>query len=173
MVWIPLKFVGILEVCLMTDCEMCGIDSVKLADAIIEGTLLKVCGKCGGYGDVISVEPQEVRSEKPIQKVPRKIFVEDSVNFVIEGAGMIVKSAREGRGLKQSQFASMIGVKESMIHKIETSMMKPDLSIAKKIERILDVKIIEGYKDPEKGVQLNLNDGDLTVGDLIKFKKAK
>lgn len=155
----------------MTDCEMCGMGTNKLSDAIIEGTLMKVCKKCGGFGDVIDVEPKSIRSEKPIQKVPRQIFVEDSVLFVIEGAGKIVKDAREKKDLKQSQFAKMIGVKESMIHKIETSMMKPDLSTAKKIERILDVKVVEGYEDPEKGVQLNLNDGDLTVGDLIKFKK--
>ncbi len=157
----------------MADCEMCGVGSIKLSDAIIEGTLLKVCKRCGGYGDVIGIEPQPNRSEKPMQRVPRKIFVEDSVNFVIEGAGKIVKNAREKRDLKQAQFAGMIGVKESMVHKIETSMMKPDLSTAKKIERILDVKIVENYEDPEKGVQLNLNDGDLTVGDLIKFKKDK
>ncbi|MBT3865852.1 TIGR00270 family protein [Candidatus Woesearchaeota archaeon] len=155
----------------MADCEMCGVGSSKLSDAIIEGTLMKVCKKCGGFGDVIGVEPRSIRYEKPIQKVPRQIFVEDSVLFVIEGAGKIVKDAREKRDLKQSQFASMIGIKESMIHKIETSMMKPDLSTAKKIEKILDVKIVDGYDDPEKGVELNLNDGDLTVGDLIKFKK--
>jgi len=51
--------------------------------------------------------------------------------------------------------------------------MKPDLATAKKIERILDIKIVEGYGDPDSATQLNLNDEDLTVGDLIKFKKEK
>ena len=38
---------------------------------------------------------------------------------------------------------------------------------------ILDIKIVEGYGDPDSATQLNLNDEDLTVGDLIKFKKEK
>ena len=67
----------------------------------------------------------------------------------------------------------MVGLKESLIHKLETSLMKPDLATAKKIERILDIKIVEGYGDPDSATQLNLNDEDLTVGDLIKFKKEK
>ncbi|MBT4577366.1 TIGR00270 family protein [Candidatus Woesearchaeota archaeon] len=153
-------------------CELCGLDS-KLSDVVIEGTLMKVCKKCGGYGDVISIETKNYGSGKSIQKVPRKIFVEDSVNFVIEGAGKLVKDARENKGLKQAQFASMVGLKESLIHKLETSLMKPDLATAKKIERILDIKIVEGYGDPDSATQLNLNDEDLTVGDLIKFKKEK
>ena len=153
-------------------CELCGLDS-KLSDEVIEGTLMKGCKKCGGYGDVISIETKNYGSGKSIQKVPRKIFVEDSVNFVIEGAGKLVKDARENKGLKQAQFASMVGLKESLIHKLETSLMKPDLATAKKIERILDIKIVEGYGDPDSATQLNLNDEDLTVGDLIKFKKEK
>jgi len=156
----------------MTDCEMCGVDT-KLSDAVIDGALLKVCKKCSSFGDVISVETKSYGSEKRLQKAPREIFVEDSVSFVMESAGRLVKDAREKKGLKQSQFASMIGLKESLVHKLETSLMKPDLSTARKIEKILDIKIVEGYDDPEKGVQLNLNDQDLTVGDLIKFKKEK
>ena len=67
----------------------------------------------------------------------------------------------------------LVGLKESLIHKLETSLMKPDLATAKKIERILDTKIVEGYGDPDSATQLNLNDEDLTVGDLINFKKEK
>jgi len=148
---------------------MCGISTERLSDVVVEGTMLKVCERCKSYGDVVGVEkPRNLE----VSKIPRKIYVEEPVVFVIEGAGRIIKEARENNGLKQQQLAKMVGLKESMIHKIETSMIKPELNVAKKLEKILGIHIIEGYSDTSKGVQFNLNDENLTVGDLIKFKKS-
>jgi len=153
----------------MSNCDMCGISTERLSDVVVEGTMLKVCERCKSYGDVVGVEkPRNLE----VSKIPRKIYVEEPVVFVIEGAGRIIKEARENNGLKQQQLAKMVGLKESMIHKIETSMIKPELNVAKKLEKILGIHIIEGYSDTSKGVQFNLNDENLTVGDLIKFKKS-
>ncbi len=155
----------------MSSCEMCGVSSSKLKEMIVEGTLLSVCDKCGGFGNAINMN-SVLRSRPGLGKgIPRKIFLEEQVDFVIESAGKLVKDAREKKGLKQSQFASMVGVKESVVHKIETSLMKPDIYTARKIEKILDIKIIEDYDDPEKSVPIDLTDENLTIGDLAKFKK--
>lgn len=156
----------------MSGCDMCGINSEKLHEAIIEGTMLNVCSKCKGYGNAVAVDIPVEKTFADGMKIPRKIYVEETVDFVIEGAGRIISIARNKKNLTQKQFAKMIGVKESMVHKMETSMMKPDMSTAKKIEKILDVKLIEDYKDPEKSVPFNLQDENLTVGDLVKFKKS-
>ena len=147
------------------------MNSPKLDSVVVEGTLLNVCEKCKGYGNSVEIKKPSLGEDVLRQKVPRKIYVEDKVKFVIEGAGSIIKSVRDKRELTQRQFAKMIGIKESMIHKIETSMMKPEISVANKIEKILDVKIVEDYEDSEKSIPFNLEDGNLTVGDLVKFKK--
>lgn len=154
----------------MAICEMCGVEA-RLYDVIVEGSMLSVCERCRGYGTAIDIEPKKESSLLRKRKVQRKIFIEEPVDFVIESAGRVVKESREKRGLTQVQLAGMAGVKESVVHKIETSLMKPDLATAKKLERILDVKIIEDYKDPENKVQFNLDDENVTIGDLIKFKK--
>jgi len=154
----------------MAICEMCGVEG-RLFDVIVEGSVLSVCERCKGYGAAIDIEPKKEASLVSKRKVKRKIFVEEPVDFVIESAGRVVKDARERRELTQAQLAGMVGVKESVIHKVETSLMKPDLATAKKLERILDVKIIEDYKDPESKVQFNLDDENITIGDLIRFKK--
>tara|TARA_Y100000310_G_scaffold243456_2_gene247947 strand:+ start:4187 stop:4642 length:456 start_codon:yes stop_codon:yes gene_type:complete len=150
---------------------MCGANSQKLDTVIVEGTILNACEKCKGYGNSVEVKKSTLQEDVFRQKVPRKIYVEDKVRFVIEGAGRIIKSARDEGELTQKQFAKMVGIKESMVHKIETSMMKPEISVANKIEKILDVKIVEDYEDSEKSIPFNLEDGNLTVGDLVKFKK--
>jgi putative transcription factor len=155
---------------LMGTCEMCGAEA-KLQEVIVEGSMLKVCKRCSGFGTAVEVKKKVAGIRIGGKRVPRKIYMEEPVNFVVEGAGRMIKESREKRELTQGQLAGMVGIKESIVHKIETSMQKPDLSTAKKIERILDIKLIEGYKDSENKVQFNLDDKDLTIGDLLKFKK--
>jgi putative transcription factor len=157
-------------VILMGTCEMCGTEA-KLQEAIVEGSMLKVCNRCSSFGTAVEVKKEVAGVRGGGKRVPRKIYVEEPVDFVMEGAGRIIKESREEKELTQGQFAGMVGIKESMVHKIETSLQKPDLPTAKKIERILDIKLIEGYKDSENKVQFNLDDKDLTIGDLLKFKK--
>jgi len=150
---------------------MCGLEVAKLNSVVVDGSLLEVCGKCSSYGNSIEIKEPEVRNYAGTPKAQTKIFVEENVNFVMESAGNIIKSVREEKQLKQKDFAKMIGVKVSVLHKIETCLIKPEISLAKKIEKILDIKIIESYTDDEKSVPVNLTDEELTVGDLIKFKK--
>ncbi len=148
---------------------MCGAES-KLNEVIIEGAMLSVCEKCSGFGNAVEVK-QPVISSLEETRASRNISVEEPVSFVVEGAGKLVKEAREKRGLKQEQLAKMVGEKESVIHKIETSVMKPDIKSARKFEKILDIKIIEEYSESDSKMTFNLNDKDVTIGDLINLKK--
>jgi putative transcription factor len=150
---------------------MCGLKFVKLNSAVVDGSFLDVCNKCSSYGNTIKIKEPKFKKYVGTSKVQTKIFVEENVNFVMEGAGKIIKSVREGKKLNQKDFAKMIGTKVSVLHKIETCFIKPEISLAKKIEKILDIRIIESYNDDEKSISLNLTDEELTVGDLIKFKK--
>ncbi len=155
----------------MSNCDMCGLEVVKLNSVVVDGTFLDVCNRCSSYGNAIEIKEPEIRKYTGTPKTQTKIFVEENVNFVMESAGNIIKSIREEKKLKQKDFAKMIGIKVSVLHKIETSLIKPEISLAKKIEKILDINIIESYTDDEKSVPVNLTDEELTVGDLIKFKK--
>ncbi len=155
----------------MNDCEMCGVATGRLDPVIVEGSLLQLCQRCKTFGNSVVLEQSNVTSYSERPRIPRKIYVEESVSFVIEGAGLLIKQAREKRNVHQKDFAKMAGLKASMIHKIEANLMKPDLRTAQKIERILDIHIVENYEDSDARIPFNLHDGDLTVGDLVKFKK--
>ena len=155
----------------MSNCDMCGLEVVKLNSVVVDGSFLDVCAKCSSYGNAVEIKEPEIRKYAGTTKAQTKIFVEENVNFVMESAGNIIKSIREEKKLKQKDFAKMIGVKVSVLHKIETSLIKPEIKLARKIEKILDINLIESYTDDEKSVPVNLTDEELTVGDLIKFKK--
>ena len=74
--------------------------------------------------------------------------------------------------LKQKELAEKIAEKESIIHQLESGHMKPTISLARKLEKALNIKLIEIYKVQEKK-QVDLSDPTLTIGDLLKLDKKK
>jgi len=144
---------------------MCGTEE-ELVNAVVEGSMLDVCKRCSAFGNVI-----EVKKPIDVPRVKRKIVIEEPVSFVIESCGKLIKEVREKRGLKQADLGKMVGEKESIVQKIEGGSMKPTLTTAKKFERILDIKIIDEYREPSKANVFDLGEKNLTIGDLIKLKK--
>ena len=145
----------------MAMCDMCGKDTT-LVTAQIEGTNLSVCKSCASYGKI-------VRRPKPISKKrydrPQK---EEKIEKIIANYASIIKTKRESMGLKQKEFAKVLAEKESLIHKIESGNLKPSLTLARKMEKQLHLKLIEEMK-MEK-VELKKTDAGFTIGDMIKTK---
>ena len=54
------------------------------------------------------------------------------------------------------------------MHKLETGNLQPTLLLAKKLEKILNIKLIEVYQETNE--KLNLKDSTLTIGDLVNLK---
>ena len=73
-------------------------------------------------------------------------------------------------GLSQKDFASRINEKESMIHKIETGAFEPPLDLAKKLEKILGIKLVEEHLEKHEKFKRS-KEGGFTLGDFIKVKK--
>ncbi len=149
----------------MGTCDLCGVEE-ELVEAIVEGALLSVCDRCSKHGEVIKVQPKiitkRVEKEKKLDIGPVKMVVDDYAE--------LVRKAREKKGLKQKDLARSIGEKESTIHKVETSHLKPSLVLAKKFEVFLGVKLIGDYEDMPKK-KIDFRDSNLTVGDLIRAGK--
>jgi len=81
-----------------------------------------------------------------------------------------IRSKREKLGLKQSEFAKKISEKESIIHKLETGEFKPSLELASKLEKVLNIKLIEEYE--EEHLSHTKTDSTIaTIGDLVKIKR--
>lgn len=147
-------------------CEMCGREG-ELVEAIVEGTMLNVCKNCAKFGNVIEVKKpiikEEVRRVVPVSQI-------EEMESVIDDYSSKIKQAREKLGLKQGELAKQIAEKESVIHKVETGGLKPNLRLAKKLEQFLKIKLIEKYIEEKKKI-LDFRDSDLTIGDLLRIKK--
>lgn len=154
-------------------CEMCGEEKLHLYKAIVEGSLLSVCDRCKKFGEVISIEKPKIEETKKEKKPEKPKFIdEEKQQIVVDDYAKKIKEARERKALTQEKLAKAIAEKESVIHKLESKQMVPSMRLAKKLEQFLRIKLIEEF-NPEKNPvkELNLKDGSLTIGDMIRLRK--
>lgn len=157
----------------MVSCELCGKDA-KLIRTNIENIELSVCQACSSFGEPLQ------KNEGRNRKTKNNSFNQRSNHFkkkkeqieevVIKNYASKIRNKREYKGLKQEDFAKMLNEKESVIQKIETGHLVPSIALAKKLERILGIRLIEKEKVKDF-VKESSNSGAVTIGDLIKFKK--
>ncbi len=146
----------------MAVCELCGRDT-QLFTAVVEGSELNVCQSCGRFGNLVR-KPMTRAFKAPISKAV------EPVEVVVSDYAQRVRIAREKSGLTQKDFARMLNEKESIIHKIENGQFVPPISLAKKLEKLLKIKLVE-VEQEEKAEAVRKGSGPLTIGDIIKIKK--
>lgn len=144
----------------MAVCEMCGRNAA-LARALVEGTEMDVCAACGRHGQVLR-RPKAPQKRKPQAKP-------ETVEVVVGDCAQKIRRAREKRGVSQKDFARSLNEKESVIHKLENGSFRPSLSLARKLEKLLGVTLVEEETSApvttkQKGA------GPLTIGDILKAK---
>ena len=150
-------------------CEMCGSEE-RLYKTNIEGSILNVCRACSKFGKILGTvkEKMEEKKEKQVKEI-KKEPEKEVIELVVDDFADRIRKKREELGLKQEDFAKKINEKESVIHKLETGEFRPGLDLAKKLERVLGIKLIEEYEEEGKATKTETT--ELTVGDLIKIRK--
>jgi len=148
----------------MSVCEMCGNES-PLVKTVIEGVELSVCKNCSGFGKIVR-KRTFIPSKK---KFFREEKEDEDIDVLKEDYPSIIREKREQMGLKQKEMAMFLAERESVIHKIEAGNYKPSIKLARKIEKYLNIKLIE--KQHIEKQDLKVNKQILTIGDMIKIKK--
>lgn len=151
------------------NCEICG-KNTELCGTMIENTKLNVCKDCSSFGNVI--EKKEEVAEEKINFVRRDAIQESNEIIVDEYAGL-VKTAREKKNMTQEELGKAIAEKESIIHKIESGHMAPQMKTAKKLEQFLKIKLITKYEGNEIGIKLDFKDDTMTIGDIMKIREKE
>jgi len=139
----------------MAQCELCGKDTT-LVNVLIEGVNLNACTDCGKHGKAI---------------IARKAFQSDEEisEDISPDYDVKIKQARESRNLKQQECAKLLNIKESMLQKLETKKIKPSLELAKKIQSLLHISLIEKVESQNTDFSAKKYQ-PLTIGDIIKKK---
>ncbi|MBS3133803.1 TIGR00270 family protein [Candidatus Woesearchaeota archaeon] len=160
----------------MTNCDMCGKNVEEIFESIIEGSMLKVCNACSSYGKVVSVKKINTENKKEKLKLSeqlKKSLNETYIDSIVVDYNNIIKEAREKKGLKQDELAKIAGERESVIQNLESKKLELNLGLARKLESILSVILVEKSENRLYENKINLKDGALTIGDLLDIKKKE
>jgi len=142
---------------------MCG-KSGSLTAAKVESAAFQLCQACLKYG-TIKKKPQYSYS-------PRQSQVSTPEFRVVDNYPSLIRKARESRSLNQEQFASFLQERASVVQKWESGSLKPQLAVARQLEKKLDISLVE--KDERAAVDLSSKKSDeMTLGDFIKVRKRK
>ncbi|WP_457556049.1 multiprotein bridging factor aMBF1 [Candidatus Pyrohabitans sp.] len=158
------------------ECEVCGRKIWgKPVSTVIEGTEMKTCPRCARFGRETKTWSRVPKREpagrvaRPRKKRPytRPLPEID----VVADYSSIIRRAREAKKLTQEELGRKISEKVSVIARLEAGKMKPSVEMARKLERVLDIKILEELPEEEDFSAPGGAGGELTIGDIIKIKK--
>ncbi|HUW86425.1 MAG TPA: multiprotein bridging factor aMBF1 [Methanoregula sp.] len=167
-------------------CEMCG-ETIRGTPKLvrIEGAELQVCTKCEKFGTevqqprrkdlirpVSSAAPRSGASPGAVPPVRRKRDLFDYMEGdIVDDYAARIRKARMDKGLSSKDLAMQIKEREHLIKKIENSELIPEEDVRKKLEKILEIRLIDAPEtESEKKVQSKLTP---TLGDLTIIKKVK
>jgi len=143
------------------ECTICGKKTDKLFKIDVEGSVQEVCEACTKYGEKI---PEIQTFERAIISKNKPIRVEDL--FLVENYGKLIREKRKRMGLDRKKFANKIKEKESVIRRVESEEMQPNEALLKKIERFLNINLMEKYEN--KKYTSKKSGGNLTIGDVLE-----
>ncbi len=187
-------------------CDICGnLIRGEPIIAKVEGATLILCEECGRRFLSSSKQlpksikvPQEIRQERVremqvmsvrVQEGSRgttfrvvtkrqdtKIRVKPERFEVVENYSEIIRQARERLGLRREDLARLVGVKESIIRRIEEGQLMPDIELARRIERVLRVKLLvpaDAESAPPLALSTSPGRHELTLGDIVEIRRRE
>lgn len=161
----------------MARCEICGQSSFDLKPIRLEGTIMMACLKCAKYGEsdpiprVNSSHHKKVISPKVMRSPKRKNLGEDTYGLVPD-YGERIRNVREDKGWTREVLAKKLQVKESYLAKLELKKIHPSEKMAKKIEKMLEIKLLS----PIDTVDITPSKKTLskmTLGDIARVLDEK
>ncbi|MBT6774356.1 TIGR00270 family protein [Candidatus Woesearchaeota archaeon] len=155
----------------MPICEMCGRES-QLVLAEVEGGELNVCPNCVKYGT--TKRKANLGPNKFVSKANKFSKTEMPEFKVVNNYSSLIRSARESKDMKQEDFAKFLNEKESILTKWESGSLKPRLDVARRLERVLGIRLVErdviGKVEKQEKQKAA---AEFTLGDFIKTRKRK
>jgi putative transcription factor len=148
-------------------CDMCSA-SGKMYKTIVEGAHLSLCQDCSNFGKVIGMVQQQ-ENAKAVEKFHAADKAE-KLEIVSGDYAEKIRKKRESLGLKQKEFAQKLNEKQSIVQKMESGHFEPPIGLAKKIGKILHLKLVEQYQENHDMKKSSKTEA-FTIGDFIKNGK--
>lgn len=137
-------------------CELCGEREATNRE-LVEGAEINVCDQCKSPGATrIEVPPEKKFTPK---KLPELDLVPDFAERVQKG--------RRAINLGRGDLANRLGIKESLLGRIESGDFRPDEALARRIEKALKASLLE---ETSYAALPSQKEKKLTLGDVVELK---
>ncbi len=156
-------------------CEICGKKVIgKPIRTKIENSIMLTCNDCSKFG---KVQREPLKPQRgPGSRVPagrrRSYRSQEPTHEVIEDYQTVIREAREKKGWSREDLGEKIYEKVSVIHRLESGKMVPDLKLARKLEKILKVTLLEKTEQAQMDDQNAAHIRRATIGDIARIKKG-
>ncbi len=137
-----------------------------------------VCDICARFAEKQPPPPQKVpttyRSKKIAELEKRKTPKKDVRDLELcDDYAKIIRDAREKKGWTQTELANQLIERLSLVRRIESGKMQPNIQVVEKLEEVLNIKLLVSTSDiPEIKLESKLP-GDMTLGDVVHLKTKK
>ena len=157
-------------------CEICGksIEDRPLRTKI-DGSIMEVCEDCSKFGKIQKTPPKRekiiIKRPKPANKNIQRRKRDEPTEELVEDYNTIIRKKREEQKWSREYLGNKINEKVSVINRLESGKMVPDLRLAKKLENILKITLIEKLEEIELEAFSKSSTNGPTLGDIVKIKK--
>ena len=139
----------------------------------LDGSIMITCKECSKFGKIQREPPKPKipgvsRSSHATRRVQRP---REPAEEVVENVKDIVRQAREKKGWSREELGEKIYEKASVVTRIESGKMIPDLKLARKIEKLMNVVLVEKNDDVTADEIGHLKIRGATIGDIARIKK--
>ncbi len=164
-------------------CELCGRPIYgKAYKVVVEGVELTVCASCylkllKNKGLAKKAKEQAKPSKRAVQPTSktRHMRRNKAENYdIVEDYARRIREAREKLGLSRADLARKVQEREVTLGKIETGRLMPTIDLARRLERVLKIKLLEPVIDDEEESPVHPSGKPksvLTLGDIAVLKK--
>ena len=160
------------------ECEICGkpVPEHNPIRAKIEGSVMVVCKECSKLGKIQKAppKPRYVQQKNKKQKnAPNRNYSrrDEPSEELIEEYNDAIRKARESKNWSREDLGKKINERVSVITRIETGKMTPDIKLTKKLEKALNIKLLEEVNNVDLNQFVNSSSGERTLGNIMKIKR--
>ena len=161
------------------ECEICGkpVPENNPIRAKIEGSVMVVCKECSKLGTIQKAPPkpkfrQQPKGKKQNTARNRNYSRNDEpTEELIEDFAIEIRKARESKNWSREDLGKKINERVSVITRIETGKMTPDTKLTKKLEKALNIKLLEKVNNVDLNQFISSSSGERTLGNIMKIKR--
>ena len=161
------------------ECEICGkpVPEHNPIRAKIEGSVMVVCKECSKLGTIQKAPPKPKFRQQPKGKKQNKTQTrnysrnDEPSEELIEDFELEIRKAREAKNWSREDLGKKINERVSVITRIETKKMTPDTKLTRKLEKALNIKLLEKVDNVDLNQFISSSSGERTLGNIMKIKR--